>query len=61
MPVSNESQLWPKILTCKTCKSPVEDGDYANSKMTSFYYICPTCKDRRTQNDVEWVNEARVN
>ena len=60
MPVSNESHLWPKILICKVCKTPVEEGTYANEKMTSFYYICPKCKDRRTKQYVEWVDDARA-
>ena len=60
MPITNDSQLWPKILICKMCKSPVEDGNYVNSKMVSYYYFCPQCDDKRTKNDVEWVNEARA-
>lgn len=58
MPISNESQLWPKVLTCKTCSTPVEDGNYLTSKMTSYYYICPQCDDKRTKNDVKWVKQA---
>ncbi len=60
MPVRNESHLWPKILTCKTCNMPVEDGNYTSSKMASYYFICPKCEDRRTKHEVKWVKEARA-
>lgn len=58
MPISNESQLWPKILICKKCHTPVEAGEYKQTDISSYYYTCPHCDGLVSSQSVEWKKIA---
>lgn len=58
MPVSNDSQIWPKILICKECHAPVEEGVFKESKIASYHYSCPTCDVLVPPQKVEWVKNV---
>lgn len=58
MPISNDSQLWPKILTCKKCQAPVNEGGYKQAKVDSYFYFCPNCEVLLPEQNVEWTKQA---
>jgi PAS domain S-box-containing protein len=55
VPVSNDSEIWPKILVCRVCKQPVEEGPWKDKRRM---YNCLNCGLELFPEDTEW--QAKV-
>lgn len=58
MPIDNGSSIWPKVLTCKFCKQPVERNSPQQSRVGMRIYSCPTCEEQVESVNTDWVPKA---
>jgi hypothetical protein len=57
MPISNNSQIWPKILICKECKQAVERGTREEYAVGRNVYSCPGCDSSVPSANTQWIEE----
>lgn len=61
MTITNDSQLWPKVLICKECQTPVEEGGYQQARIESYFYFCPNCEVLQPTQNVVWRKDSITN